>query len=90
VAKPAEIVIFINFSAVASLRRGKARLKVFYFIKPNTHPFNRKKGQKSMRDAKLRGSVAELASEQNFQISSEKNEKGEGILKLSLPTRATP
>jgi len=31
------------------------------------------------------GSVAELASERNFQISSEKNEKGESILKLSLP-----
>jgi hypothetical protein len=30
------------------------------------------------------GSVAELASERNFQISSEKNEEGEDILKLSL------
>ena len=33
----------------------------------------------------MKGSVVELASERNFQISSEKNEEGEGILKLSLP-----
>jgi hypothetical protein len=33
----------------------------------------------------VKGSAAESASERNFQISSEKNEEGEGMLRLSLP-----
>lgn len=32
------------------------------------------------------GSVAELGSERNFHISSEKNEERGGIFKLNLPT----